>query len=109
MYFRSEDEVIWSNTLYPQYQLYENHLNSFIDGSWPISLHQNEITLAKAILFYLGNGGIVICVFCGIHLIDGFQTMIHLQNTRNLIRIANSFLYIKISIKNQQFNTVDHS
>ena len=30
--------------------------------------HQNEVTLAKAGLFYSGNGEIVSCAFCGIHL-----------------------------------------
>ena len=44
----SEDEIIWNNTLYPQYQIYEHRLNSFIDRSWSISLHQNEVTLTKA-------------------------------------------------------------
>ena len=48
MYFMSEDEIIWTNTLYPQYQGYENRLNTFIDRSWPISLYQNEVMLAEA-------------------------------------------------------------
>ena len=30
--------------------------------------HQNEVTLAKAGLFYSRYGDIVICAFCGIHL-----------------------------------------
>ena len=64
----SEDEISWANTLYPQYQGYENRLNTFIDRSWPISLYQNEVTLAEAGFFYSGNGDIVICAFCGIHL-----------------------------------------
>ena len=64
----SEDEISWTNTLYPQYQVYENHLNTFIDRSWPILLHQNEVTLAEAGFFYSGKGHIVICAFCGIHL-----------------------------------------
>ena len=68
MYFISEDEISWTNTLYPQYQVYENRLNTFIDRSWPISLFQNEVTLAEAGFFYSGNGDIVICAFCGIHL-----------------------------------------
>ena len=68
MYFISEDEISWTNTLYPQYQVYENRLNTFIDRSWPISLYQNEVTLAEAGFFYSGNGDIVICAFCGIHL-----------------------------------------
>ena len=68
MYLMSEDEISWTNTLYPQYQVYENRLNTFIDRSWPISLYQNEVTLAEAGFFYSGNGDIVICAFCGIHL-----------------------------------------
>ena len=40
---------------------------------------------------------------------DGYQTMIHLQKTRSLIRIVNSFLYFKILIIDQQLNTMDYS
>ena len=64
----SEDEIPWDNTLYPQYQVYEHRLNTFVDRAWPISLHQNKVTLAEAGFFYSGNGDIVICAFCGIHL-----------------------------------------
>ena len=67
MYFMYQHEITWS-TMYPLYQVYEHHFNSFIDRLWPISLHQNEVTLAKAGLFYSGNGDIVICAFCGIQL-----------------------------------------
>jgi hypothetical protein len=63
-----QHEITWTQTLYPQYQVYEHRLNTFNDRLWPISLHQNEVTLAKAGLFYSGNGDIVICAFCGIHL-----------------------------------------
>ena len=68
MYFMSEHEIRWTNTLYPQYQLYEHRLSSFIDRSWPISLHQNEVTMANAGFFYSGYGDIVICAFCGLYL-----------------------------------------
>ena len=68
MYFMYHHEITWTQTLYPQYQVYEHRLKSFNDRLWPISLHQNEVTLAKAGLFYSGNGDIVICAFCGIHL-----------------------------------------
>ena len=68
MYFMYQHEITWTNTLYPQYQVYEHRLKSFNDRLWPISLHQNEVTLAKAGLFYSGNGDIVICAFCGIQL-----------------------------------------
>ena len=68
MYFMYPHEITWSNTLIPHYQVYEQRLNSFIDRWWPISQHQNEVTLAKAGLFYSGNGDIVICAFCGVHL-----------------------------------------
>ena len=68
MYFMYQHEITWTQTLYPQYQVYEHRLKSFNDRLWPISLHQNEVTLAKAGLFYSGNGDIVICAFCGIHL-----------------------------------------
>ena len=64
----SQHEISWTNTLYPQYQIYEHRYNSFIDRSWPISLHQNEVKMAKAGFFYSGNGDIVICAFCGLYL-----------------------------------------
>ena len=63
-----QHEITWTQTLYPQYQVYEHRLNSFSDRLQPILLHQNEVTLAKVGLFYSGNGVIVICAFCGIHL-----------------------------------------
>ena len=62
-----QHEITWINTLFPHYQVHEHRLNSFIDRLWPISLHQNEVTLAKAGLFYSGNGDIVIDAFCGTH------------------------------------------
>ena len=62
-----QHKITWTNTLYPQYQVYEHHLNSFIDRLWLISLHPNEVTFANTGLFYSGNGDIVICAFCGIH------------------------------------------
>ena len=68
MYVMYQHEITWSSTMYPQYQVYVNRLNTFIDRSSPISPHQNEVTLAKAGLFYSGNGDIVICAFFGIHL-----------------------------------------
>ena len=68
MYIMSQHEISWTNALYPQYQVYEHRLNSFIDRSWPISLHQNEVTMAKAGFFYSGNGDIAICAFCGLNL-----------------------------------------
>ena len=46
--------------------------------------------------------------FAAFIFINCFQTMIHSQNTRNLVRIVNSFLYLKISITNQQFNIWIH-
>ena len=64
----SEHEISWTHAFYPQYQLYENRLNSFIDRSWPISIRQNEVTMAKAGFFYSGRGDIVICAFCGLYL-----------------------------------------
>ena len=73
MYLMSEDEISWTNTLYPQYQVYENRLNTFIDRSWPISLYQNEVTLAEAGFFYSGNGDIVICAFCGTYKAGSFE------------------------------------
>ena len=68
MYFMYQHEITWTNTSFHHYQVYEHRLNSFIDRLWPISLHQNKVTLAKAGLFYSGNGDIVICAFFGIHL-----------------------------------------
>ena len=47
----SEHEITWTNTLYPQYQVYEHRLSSFIDRSRPISLLQNEVTMANAVFF----------------------------------------------------------
>ena len=64
----SEHEIIWTNTLNPQYLIYEHRLNSFIDRSWIISLHQKEATLGKGGMFYSGNADTVIRAFCGIHL-----------------------------------------
>lgn len=58
----SEDEIIWKNTSYPHYQIYEHRLNTFIDRSWPISPHQNEVTFANRGLFYSENGDIMIIV-----------------------------------------------
>ena len=52
----SADEIIWTNTLYPQYQIYEHRLNSVIDRSWSTLLNQNGAILAKAELLYSGNG-----------------------------------------------------
>ena len=68
MYFTSEDEISWPKNLYPQYQIYEHRLNTLTDRSWPISLHQIEVTLAEVGLFYSGNVDIVFCAFCVIHL-----------------------------------------
>ena len=56
----SEHETPWTNTLYPQYQVYEHRLNNSIDRSWPISLHQNEVTLAEEGGLYLGNPDTVV-------------------------------------------------
>ena len=42
-----KDEITWTNTSYPQYQVYEHRLNSFIDSSLTISLHQNKVTFAE--------------------------------------------------------------
>ena len=55
----SEDEIIWTIIFNPHYQIYEHRLISFISESWPISLNENESTLAKAGLFYTANGAIV--------------------------------------------------
>ena len=55
MYFMYQHEIMSTDTLYPQYQAYEHRLNTFIDLLWPILLHQNEVTLENAGLFYTGN------------------------------------------------------
>ena len=64
----SEHEISWANALYPQYQVYEHRVNTFVDRFWPMSLHQNAVTMASAGFFYSGNGDIVICAFCGLYL-----------------------------------------
>ena len=87
----SKEEMIWTNILYPQYQLYEHRLNNFIDRSQLISLHQNDVTFANAGLFYSGNGDIVVCAFLVFIFTDGFQKMSHLQTKGNLTRIVNYF------------------
>ena len=68
MYIMSPHEISWTNALYPLYQAYEHRYDSFIDRSWPISLHHNEVTVAKAGFFYSCNGDIAISAFCGLYL-----------------------------------------
>ena len=47
--------------------------------------------------------------FADFILIDGYPMMTHLTNTGNLIKIVDLFVYFKIMIFNQQFNTMDYS
>ena len=108
MYFMSEHEIRWTNTLYPQYQLYEHRLSSFIDRSWPISLHQNEVTMANAGFSIQGMEISLFVRFVDFIFIGGYPMMSQLQNIKSLIEIVKLSLYFKMII-NQQFNTTDCS
>ena len=96
MYFMPEDEITWTNISYSQFQIYEHRLNNFIDRSWPMSLYQNEGMLAEAWCSIQEIEILWFVHFLEFIFTDGHQRMIHLQNTKILIRIVNSCLYFKI-------------
>ena len=64
----STNEVSWTSSAYPQYENYEQRLNTYFVRFWPISIRQNGMTMAKAGFFYRGFGDIVTCAFCGVSL-----------------------------------------
>lgn len=68
MYSMLQHEIPWTNEFYPQYQVYEDHLNSFIDGSWSISLHHTEVAMSSSGFFYSGYEDIVVRAFFGVFL-----------------------------------------
>ena len=64
----STNEVAWTSSAYPQYESYEQRLNTYFERFWPISICQNGMMMAKAGFFYRGFGDIVTCSFCGVSL-----------------------------------------
>ena len=64
----STNEVAWTSSAYPQYESYEQRLNTYFERFWPISICQNGMMMTKAGFFYRGFGDIVTCAFCGVSL-----------------------------------------
>lgn len=50
----------------PSYLFYENRLQTFLN--WPRQISPDKFALAKAGLFYTGEGDIVKCFACGVRL-----------------------------------------
>ena len=63
----STNEVCWTSSAYPQYESNEQHLNTYFEQFWPISIRQNGMTMEKA-GFLRGFGAIVNCTLCGVSL-----------------------------------------
>ena len=72
----STNEVSWTSSAYPQYENYEQRLNTYFVRFWPISIRQNGMTMAKAGFFYRGFG-------------DRMRKSISTQKFQNLMIIHN--------------------
>ena len=70
----STNEVCWTSSSYPEYENYEQRLNTYFERLCPISICQNGMTMAKAGFFYRGFGDIVTCAFCEVSLHKWLRT-----------------------------------
>ena len=88
MYFMHQYEITWTQTLYPQYQIHEHRLNSLTIDCGQFRYIKMKLPLQRQDCFIQEmeiSWFLHFVVFIFIH---GFETMIHLQNTINLVRIV---------------------
>ena len=71
----STNNISWTSSAYPEYENYEQRLNTYFERLWPILIRQNGMTMVKAGFFYRGLGYIVTCAFCGVFYTNGYEMM----------------------------------
>ena len=52
-------------SVYPNFRLFDQRLNTFFIHNWPVGLTQTAQTVAKAGFFYTGKSDLVYCYQCG--------------------------------------------
>ena len=82
MYFMSEHEIRWTNTLYPQYQLYEHRLSSLLTDRGQSPCIEMKLLWPMRIFSIQGMEISLFVRFVDFIFIGGYPMMNHLQNTK---------------------------